>query len=250
MQGKWWEAPPTGGDPYLSVEERSAAALGIKMGSVVTFSIGERSLRARVVNVRHGEQPGPEGAFQMVLNKGALDAFPVQYAATAKVAPESVGTVTRLSAEQFPGVSVIDIGVIMTTVQDILNRVGLIIRFLASFAIVAGLIILAGSIAATKFRRLRESAVLKVLGATRPTVAAIFAVEYGVIGLVAGVVGSVAASLAAAALLRWVLEAGFFFRLTPLLVGLVGTGLLTVFTGFASSLDLLNRKPLAVLRDE
>ena len=250
VQGKWWEAPPTGGDPYLSVEERSAAALGIKMGSVVTFSIGERSLRARVVNVRHGEQPGPEGAFQMVLSKGALDAFPVQYAATAKVAPESVGTVTRLSAEQFPGVSVIDIGVIMTTVQDILNRVGLIIRFLASFAIVAGLIILAGSIAATKFRRLRESAVLKVLGATRPTVAAIFAVEYGVIGLVAGVVGSVAASLAAAALLRWVLEAGFFFRLTPLLVGLVGTGLLTVFTGFASSLDLLNRKPLAVLRDE
>jgi len=248
--GRWWDKPPTSGLPYLSVEERSAQGLGIRLGSEVTFTINDRTLRARVENLRSGDRPGPEGAFQMVLSPGALDAFPLSYAATAKVAPEQVGALTRLSAEKFPSVSVIDIGVIMATVQDILNRVGLVIRFLASFSIIAGLIILAGSIAATKYRRLRETAMLKVLGATRPMVATIFAVEYGVVGLVAGAIGSVAASFAASALLRWVLQSGFFFRLTPLVVGLVGTTVLTVATGFAASLDLLNRKPLAVLRDE
>lgn len=252
VSGRWWAPADYQNQPVplISVEERSAKALGIGVGSTVSFDVGGKTLQVKAFNLRRGERLGPEGAFQMVLSPGALDRYGATFLLTAKVQDGQEGIVTKWVGEHYPGVTVVSIGDVMRTVQDILNRIGLVIRFIASFSIVAGLIIMSGAIAATKFRRIREAAMFKVLGATRGTVARIFAIEYGVVGLAAGLVGALSASLAAGALLNLILQTNYLIRPWIIVVGMIGTALLTIVTGFVSSIDILNRKPLVVLREE
>ena len=130
----------------------------------------------------------------------------------------------------------------------VLGRIGLGIRFLGGFTVLAGIAILAGAVAAGAARRGREVALLKTLGMTRRGVAAAFAVEYALVGLVAGVIGA-----GGGALLAWrVLTEGFemSWRFQPAAVGaaVAGTALLTVLAGLAASWRALERRPIEVLR--
>jgi putative ABC transport system permease protein len=135
-------------------------------------------------------------------------------------------------------------------VQAMIDRIAGVIRFMAGASILAGLVILGGSIAATRFRRVREAAILKSLGATRAVLLRSLAIEYAVLGLVAGVVGTAVGSGVAWAVLSLVLRVPWS---APALV-LVGlpliTAALTVIVGLAALLGVIAEKPLAVLRAE
>jgi putative ABC transport system permease protein len=121
---------------------------------------------------------------------------------------------------------------------------------MAGFTVTAGLLVLAGAIASTRYRRLREAVILKTLGATRLVIARIFAVEYAVLGAVAGVVGAALACLLSYILVRGFMELPWRPAPAALAIGVIGAVVLTVLTGFLATFRIIGQKPLAVLRQE
>jgi putative ABC transport system permease protein len=134
-------------------------------------------------------------------------------------------------------------------VRQVVIQITYVIQFLAAFSIFAGIVILASSIAGTRYRRIREVVVLKTLGATRRRIVTVFSIEFAVLGLVAGVVGVGFANLIARVLLSRMTVA-YHFRWDWTAALLAGTALLAVATGWAASHRILGQKPLEVLREE
>jgi putative ABC transport system permease protein len=151
---------------------------------------------------------------------------------------------------RFPNVSAIDLGLILKTVDEILGQISFVIRFMALFSILTGLLVLASSVVISKYQRLRESVLLRTLGASRNQILRITALEYGLLGLLAALSGILLSLVGTWALARFVFEVPYRPDLVPLLVvaGVV-TGL-TVLIGVFNSREVLVRPPLDVLRAE
>lgn len=250
-QGRWWKASDYTGRKLVSVEQEAANRLKLAIGSVIEFELeGSGLIQAEVFNIRRALDFRAGGAFNFVFAPGALDDAPVSYLAQARGRPEALSAVQRDVVAAFPGVTVINLNDVLETVGEVIDQIGMVIRFVAAFSVAAGLIILASSIAATKFRRTREAVLYKTLGASRGRVWRIFAVEYAALGVVAGLVGVGLAAVAAWAILTYLIEARYTPELMPLVTGFAVTVLLTVVVGVVSTLDVLAAKPLQVLREE
>jgi putative ABC transport system permease protein len=146
-------------------------------------------------------------------------------------------------------VTVVNLADAFQTLRGVVDQIAMLIRFLASFSIVAGCIILASSIASTRYRRVREVVVMKTLGATRRRIAAVFSVEFLLMGAVAGTVGVIFANLLARVLLRK-LEAGFRVEWLASVIAIAGTAAIATVSGWMASYRMLGQKPLEVLREE
>jgi putative ABC transport system permease protein len=145
---------------------------------------------------------------------------------------------------------VINVAQALETVRSVVIQITYVIQFLAAFSIFAGVIILASSIAGTRYRRIREVVVLKTLGATRRRIATVFSIEFAVLGLVAGVVGVLFANVIARVILTRAMSVAYHVQWVWVTVALVATAGLTVATGWLASHRILGRKPLEVLREE
>jgi putative ABC transport system permease protein len=139
---------------------------------------------------------------------------------------------------------------ILQRVQEAVDQVALVIRFLAAFAIFAGIVILCSSVAGSRHRRMREVAVLKTLGATRRRVTAIFSIEFSILGAVAGVVGGILANVFTDLLARRFIQAPFRFDWLSVLIATIAMIALANAAGWLASARVLRLKPLEVLRSE
>jgi len=144
---------------------------------------------------------------------------------------------------------VVNLADVLGRIASIVDQITFVVRFLAAFSILAGLMILASSIASTRFRRMREAVVLKTLGATRMRIVRTFSVEFSVLGLLAGAVGVVFANVLTQVLLRK-LDVHFHILWGATAVALVGTAVLATATGWIASHRILGLRPLEVLREE
>jgi putative ABC transport system permease protein len=156
----------------------------------------------------------------------------------------------RALYKAYPTVTVINVAQALETVRSVVIQITYVIQFLAAFSIFAGVIILASSIAGTRYRRIREVVVLKTLGATRRRIATVFSIEFAVLGLVAGVVGVLFANVIARVILTRAMSVAYHVQWVWVTVALVATAGLTVATGWLASHRILGRKPLEVLREE
>jgi putative ABC transport system permease protein len=138
---------------------------------------------------------------------------------------------------------------VLVRVQELLDKIASIIRFVAFFAILAGTVMLASSVMATRYQRIREAVILKTLGATRSQVSRIQAAEFLIVGLVAGLIGGLLAAIASHYLLGNLLNTVFEFKWAPLLIGTIATAALAIATGWIASRGIMNHKPLEVLRE-
>ncbi len=251
VKGQWWPAAGGGGRNLVSVEQEAATRLHLDVGSTVEMELeGGVPLTAEVANIRRTTDFRAGGSFNFVFEPGALKDAPATYLAQARINPANAQAIQKETVARFPGVTIINLNDVLETVGSVLDRIGLVIRFVAGFSVAAGLIILASSIAATKFRRTREAVLFKTLGATRGRVWRIFAMEYTALGLVSGLVGAVLSAVAAWGVLTYVMEVKYTLEILPLVVGVGVTVVLTVIVGVLSTLDVLRAKPLQVLREE
>jgi len=163
--------------------------------------------------------------------------------------PKQVASMERAFFAAFPTVTVINVADVLDRIESVVDQITLVVRVLAGFSILAGLMILASSIASTRFRRIQEAVVLKTLGATRMRIVRTFSVEFSVLGLLAGAVGVVFANLLTRILLHR-LEADFVIQWGATVIALVGTSILATVTGWLASYRILGLRPLEVLRDE
>ncbi len=245
-EGNWWGPDARG---QVAVEADLAKRLRLTLGSTVAFSVNDKSVPAKVVAFFHNDGEHVNARSEFVLSRDALQGLPTVWYGAVHVSPLQVGQAQAVLFANYPTVTVINIADVIETIQGVVRQITLVIRFLAGFSILAGAVILASSIASTRYRRIREVVVLKTLGAKRSRIAGIFAVEFIMLGSLAGFVGTVFANLLSSQLLRR-MDVTFHGAWYANLLGIVGTALLAVITGWLASFRILGQRPLEVLREE
>ncbi|MCY7376739.1 MAG: FtsX-like permease family protein [Pyrinomonadaceae bacterium] len=252
IAGDWWTGELKPDEAQVSVEQDMAQRLNVAVGDWITFDISGRKINARVENIRKLDLRNTRTAFVFVFRPGFLEKAPQTFVATVlKKLPENDrARLQRNLIDEFPNVQIFDVAEVVAAVQKLINNFVLAISFVGGFVIVSGMLILIGSIALTKSQRIYENAVLKTLGAKRPTLAAILFAEYGLLGLLAGIIGAGFAALLSFAASKYVFDIGWEFDYILTILGVLITALLVMLVGAIASFDVLFKKPLAILRSQ
>jgi len=248
LRGAWWNGDQE--RSLVAVREDVAEDLQIDVGSRLEWLVGRRTVAGEVAAVYRVEGIRPGSSTRFMLNRVALADAPAVYYGGVRIDPEQAVELQREAFDRFPTVLVINAADVIRIVQDVVDQIAVVVQFVSAFAILGGVIILTSSVVATRFRRVRETAILKTLGATRAKVARIFSVEFLVLGLVAGAMGALLATGFSALLLDRVLDADFEPVLAPILVTIAATALIANLAGWLASFRILGQKPLEVLRHE
>lgn len=246
LEGQWWSENPEPG--WVSVEENAASILRLAPGDRIEWNVNGQVVAAQVANVRRTDGTRAGANNQFILTPGTLDEFPGIYYGALRVEPDHVASLQRAVFASYPSVTVVNAADILAIVQELVGEISLTVRFVAAFALLGGLIILASSIAGTRYRRIREVAILKTVGARRARIIGVFSVEFFVLGLAAGLLGSVLAVAFSALVVNRLMDASYTFHWQPLLVATALSASMAVVTGWAASYRVLNQKPLEVLR--
>jgi putative ABC transport system permease protein len=251
IEGAFWPTAST--EPEVSIEKALAQRAKVHVGDTMRFDILGRTVEARVANIRDVEwREARNGGFVFVFRPGVLDSAPQTYVAPLK-GPGDPAARARFQhelVERFPNVSVIDIHEILETVRDVMSKVTLAITVVGSLVLFSGALILIGAVAMTKFQRIYEAAVFKTLGASTRTISRILLLEYGVLGSLAGLVGSLGAVVLTWGVSTYALEIPWRIFPAEHVAGVVLTAVLVAGIGVVSSFDVLRNKPLSTLRAE
>ena len=234
----------------LSITEDTARGFGLKLGSVVEWDAFGRSVKTTVARLHQPEVGRLAGFVQYHVGAGGFEGLPSLSYAAARVRPSTVAALQRELYREYPTVTVVNTADVIERLEEVVGQIALVIRFISVFAIVAGVTILASSIAGTRFRRLREVVILKTLGATRRRIVRIFSTEFLILGAVAGLMGTLLASGFSLVLVKTFLKTEYRFEVWPNLAAVALTALVAVVTGWLASFRIPGRKPLEILRDE
>jgi putative ABC transport system permease protein len=223
---------------------------GLDVGSQITFDIVGRKVTARVTSIRRVDWRNSRTGFMVLFRPGALESAPQMLIApiNGPTTEPDRSRFQRALLDQYPNISVIDVAEVVSAISRILNNATLAVSFLGGFVLLSGVLILVGSIAMTKFQRIYEVAVLKTLGAKRKVLLMMLFIEYGLLGLVAGLVGALASAALSYSVARFVLEIPWTLLPVQTLTGVALTVALVTVVGLGSSYSVLRRKPLATLR--
>jgi putative ABC transport system permease protein len=241
-----WRAPSARQLARSGSRSREACTSGSPSTSaIVRFDILGRIVNARVSSIRDVDfKDARAGGFMFVFRPGTLEQAPqtcvAPVGAASAGAPGSSDLVSR-----FPNVSVIDFHEILETVRDVMSKVTLAITVVGFLVLFSGGLILVGAVAMTKFQRVYEAAVFKTLGANTRKIATMLLFEYGVLGSLAGLVGSAGAVALTWGVSRFALDIPWRVFPGEHVVGVALTAALVAAIGVLSSLDVLRNKPLA-----
>ncbi len=248
LSGAWWEGHPAA--PQVCASEEAARILHLKVGMPLEWTAWGRTLHSNLACIQRTDSVRMFARFEFIFSPGSLDGLPAIYYGSIRVKPRDVAAVQRVVYEKMPTVTVINMADVLEIVQEVVDQISLVVRFVSAFTIVAGAIILASSVAATRFGRVREVVILKTLGATRRRVAGVFSIEFLVLGAAAGLLGSGLATGFAALVVTRLMKAEFHFDPGADLLSVALTALVAIATGWLASYRILGQKPLEVLRDE
>src|SRR5690554_1774324 len=206
-------------------------------------------MQTLVKSIRRVDWTNLQPNFTVVFPSGVLEKAPQFNVLTTNAPTETISAnVQRDLVSKLPNVSVIDLRQMYTVVEDILNKVSWIINFMAFFSIFTGIIVLIGSVRTSKYQRIKESVLLRTLGAKNKQILRITALEYVFLGLLGSLVGIILALVASLCLALFVFKEPFIPSLVPFVVFLPGITLLVLAIGLSNIQTVLRSSPLAVLR--
>jgi putative ABC transport system permease protein len=154
----------------------------------------------------------------------------------------------QMVVQEHPNISAIDIGLVLESIQQFLDKVAMAVQFMALFSILTGLIVLASAIAISRYQRIREAVLLRTIGASRIQVRGIQLLEYLLLGLLACFTGLILSIGSAWLLSLFYFDLPFSPDLVALSIAAISIIILTLIVGLANMQGVLNRKPLEVLR--
>ncbi len=255
IAGKFWDGTPSK-EPEVSVEERYAQELELSLGDKLICEFQGQRLEATVTSIRRLERLRTPISFMTRFNvlfrPGTLEAIPQMFVGAVKGPAPGPERAHMLSdfVDLFPNVTIMDAFDTIAELRRRLGELSFVVSLIGGFVFVCGVLILIGSVAMTKYQRLYESAILKTLGAKKRLLIYIALVEYGIAGLLAGLIGS-----SAAIGLTWMFSKYTFnipWRFVPAvnIAGVAITLLLVMLVGVLASWDVMMKKPNSILRDE
>ena len=248
-RGEWWPADYSG-PPLVSLSDEVGRALGIGPGDRMAINILGRDVEVTIANLRQIEWSNLTINFVLIFSPGLLEAAPQTHIATVKTDPEAEATLEKAVTERFANISAIRVRDAVQSFSQLIESVAVAVRAVAAVALLAGVLVLAGAIAAGQRQRIYDAVVLKVLGATRSATAAGYLLEFALLGLATALLAGIFGTFAAAYVIEQVMELSF----TPLpgaaLATLAVAVMVTAFLGFLGTWRALAQKPASLLRNE
>ena len=256
VEGAWWREGEwkgrAGGEAVpIALDEGLARELKVAIGDEIVWDVQGVPVPSRVAVLRDVEWARFEPNFFVVFPEGPLDGAPRSYVLLSRVDdPTRRARLQRSVVEAHPNVSSLDLTQVQRAIEGVLDKVVLAVRFMALFSLAAGAVVLAGAVAASRFQRVREGALLRTLGARRSQLLRILLAEYAVLGALAAGAAILLSTLAGWALVRFVFGGAFALPGPPLLALLLAVLGLTIVVGLSGSTEVWRRPPLEVLRAE
>ncbi|MCX7371649.1 MAG: FtsX-like permease family protein [Alphaproteobacteria bacterium] len=247
--GEWWPAAHDG-ETLVSFDAVIAAGWGVGVGDTITVNVLGRDISMRIANLRVVEWRGLGINFTMIASPGLLSRAPHTHIATVRNDPAQDGALLRAVTDALPNVSGIRVREALEAVAMLLGRLGAALSAVGSVTLLAGMLVLAGAVAAGQRRRVREAVVLKTVGATRAQIRRAFLVEFGVLGMASGLLAAAAGTAAAWAVVRFIMRQEWVFLPGTLALTVLGCMAITLAFGYAGTALALRAKPAPFLRNE
>jgi len=246
VSGSWW-TEGDGGGPRVSVEQEYAERLGLKLGDTVTYDVAGEPVSARVTSLRDVRWDSFQPNFFMVFSPGVLDDVTGTLITSVHVQPEQRPALVDL-VRQFPEVTIIDIAALLSQVRDVMDKAALAVQYVFLFTLAAGLMVLLAAVQATRDERRYESAMLRTLGASRRVVFQGVAAEFTALGMLAGLLAALGATVAGYFLAREVFNLGYTIDPWVWVVGIGGGGVLVGLAGVLATRSVVSQPPVETLR--
>ena len=247
--GTWWP-PDYRGPPLVSFDAALARGMGVTVGDTLSVNLLGREITAVIANLRSIDWERLGINFTLVFAPGTLESAPQTHLAAVYLPQAAEEKLARAVTESFPNVSAIHVREALAAVDRLIGTIGDAVRLTASVAVLAGMLVLGGAIAAGHHRRVYDAVVLKVLGATRGALTRAFLIEHGLLGALSALVACILGTLAAYFLVTRLMKIEWVFLPAPLLWTVGLAILLTLVLGFAGTWHALGAKAARYLRNE
>ena len=236
---------------YISLDERYAERIGVKIGDKMLFNVQGMRISTIIGSLRNVEWGRVQTNFRVVFPTGVLEDAPQFHVLMTKTPDARISAQFQAAiVRNFPNISVIDLGLVLQVLDTLLSKISFVIRFMASFSIITGWIVLVSAVRSSKNQRLREIVLLRTIGAKSRQILSITAIEYMFLGLLSALAGIMIAMAGSWALAEYIFDTGFTPQLFPVLILFSSVTLIVVITGIVSSGRVLKHPPLEVLRKD
>ena len=249
VAGQWWPADYSG-PPLVSFDANLARGWGVGVGDTLTVNVLGRDITLKIASLRDIAWRSLSLNFVMVASPGLLEHAPHMHIATVRTDAAKQGAVLRAVTDALPNVSGVLVADVLAAVAGLLGQIGAAMAVVGSLTLAAGALVLAGAVAAGQRRRMAEAVVLKALGATRRQIRGAWLVEFGIIGVIAGVLASAVGTAASWGVVRFLMQAPWVFLPGVLASTVAGCVVLMLGFGYAGTAAALRAKAAPLLRND
>ncbi|QHS57961.1 FtsX-like permease family protein [Mucilaginibacter sp. 14171R-50] len=247
--GTWQGSATPGKDIPISAEERFAGRINAKVGDKLVFNVQGVPMNTYISSIRKVNWNKVSTNFQVVFPTGVLEDAPQFHVLLTHVPSNAVSArYQQVVVKQFPNVSMIDLGLILNVLDELLGKIGYVIKFMSGFSIITGIIVLISSVRISKYQRIQESVLLRTLGGSRKQIFTITALEYLFLGALSALTGIVIAVGSSWLLARYTFDMPYSVNFLPVGIIFIVITSLTVIIGLLNSRGVLNKPPLEILR--
>ncbi|MDB5796187.1 MAG: FtsX-like permease family protein [Paucimonas sp.] len=244
VQGRWYDNR----QPEASVELGLAKTLGLKLGDRIAFDIAGQKVEAKVTSLRKLEWGSMRVNFFVILNPASMTDMPQTFITAFRLPPDRAGLPNALSRD-FPNLTVVDVGSVLRQVQAVIDQVVAAVEFLFLFTLLSGVLVLYAALAGSQDERMREAALLRALGATRAQLSRAQWFEFALVGMLAGLLAALGATVVGWALARYLFDFEWAFTPTAWIAGLAAGIACALVGGWAGLRNVLRQPPLQSLRE-
>ena len=249
VAGQWWADDYSGG-PLVSITADIAKGFGVDVGDTLSVNVLGRQVTATIASLREVDWSTLNLNFAILFSPGVLENAPQTHIASIHLPPEHEEVAYATITNKFPNVSAISTREILKNVSRTLDRIGTAFSSMAGIALITGFLVLAGAVSADQHRRIHDAVVFKVCGATRYDILGAFAIEFLLLGFIAGCLSAVIGSLAAMGILKGSMKMSFSLHPGTIIATIVTGIVLTLLLGLLGTWKALGHKPATYLRGE
>ncbi|MDT7848549.1 FtsX-like permease family protein [Methylophilus sp. VKM B-3414] len=246
VAGQWWSAEDAG-KPYLSLEQGLAETLNLKLGDKLSYDVAGTQLELTITSVRKVEWNSMHVNFFAVTPPQVLDNYAANYLTSFHLPAGKEDALNQL-VKTFPNLTIINVAAVLEQIQSLISKMSYAIEFVFGFSLLAGLAVLYAALMATREERVRESTLMRVLGASRKQVVLAMLVEFLCIGLLASIVATIFTNIAAYALATRVLEMDYQFNAWLTMQALLAAMVLVPLSAWLVARHQFNQPPRALLQ--
>jgi putative ABC transport system permease protein len=251
VEGEWIAESPENGAIPISVAQQIKDDLDLKIGDSLTFDVQGIPIQTYVSSIREVDFQRVQPNFFVLFPSGVLEQAPQIFVTVTRAANREQSTqIQQQVVKNYPNVSAIDVSLILSTIQSFIDKISFAIQFIALFSIITGLIVLGSSVIVSRFQRIKESVLLRTLGASKRQIMIITGVEYLFLGILSALTGLLLSTLATWGLGYFYFDIDFIPSLWVITIITAGLALLTLLIGLFCSRDIYKKTPLEILRLE